>query len=173
MSSPTDQELADALIDWADAFPIETSTYQQYWDALKSDNAEFFHRFDADKDSLILGQAYTDAMARADDDGVFRKPLFLPYSAPMRRTATADPAQIDAMLTMLEAEAPAALAGEDEQEREEWLWNQVNLLTYEITAEAWTDELVQRLFELAERLGMTGKELIAYPVRPLQVDPRT
>ena len=50
---------------------------------------------------------------------------------------------------------------------------QVTLLTYEITAAAWTDELVQRLFELAKRLGMTGKELIAYPVRPLQVDPRT
>lgn len=166
MSSPTDQELADALIDWADAFPIETSTYQQYWDALKGDNAEFFRRFDADRESVTLGQAYTDAMARADDDGVFRKPLFLPYGAPMRRTATADPAQIDAMLSMLEAEAPAALAGEDEQEREEWLWNQVYLLSYEITAEAWTDELVQRLLDLANRLGLTGEELVAHPVKP-------
>lgn len=91
----------------------------------------------------------------------------------MRRTATADPAKIDAMLAMLEAEAPAALAGDDEQEREEWLWNQVNLLTYEITAEAWTDELVQRLFDLAKRLGMTSKELIAHPVGSRSVDPAT
>mgnify|MGYP006320844445 CR=1 FL=1 len=69
MSSATDQELADSLIAWADAFPIETSTYQQYWDALKGENAEFFRRFDADRESVTLGQAYTDAMARADDDG--------------------------------------------------------------------------------------------------------
>ena len=167
MSIQTDQQLADALIAWAEAFRVEGSSYKEYWNRLQGDNVEFFRRFDADKDSVILGQAYTEAMARADDDGVFRKPVFLPDSAAIRRRATSDAAEIDAMLAMLEAEAPAALAAEDERDREEWFWNQVDALTYEIRPSAWDAALERRLLDIAGRLGLSGTLLIRYPVKPV------
>lgn len=81
--------LVQALIDWVDGYPFQTGTYKDFWGWLRVENRGFFERLD----SSATSDVNSDAMARAEDDGLMRRPLFVPPSAQIRRCPTRDPVE--------------------------------------------------------------------------------